>query len=323
MTYQEQLIREAIAYEAAEAVDSRVVLAAVRKEQRRSGGKVLGIVGLTVAAAAAAVIVPTTIVRTSAEPANLQDRPQHVLLILSDTFREKPRTKSLVLMRVEPDGAVSALEMPSYYNVGPARDDVRNTVGIPVADMATVLRFVVELTGVQPDHYVDVSWDALGRLAEVVGGVDVCIKQPDGSIRNQGDPGNDLPPGQHSLSGELVKRFLDQWLTDSHGLKFDERHRAFLTGFGAKITKANAARLAQEAGESVRVDEGFDLVAFAQRFKGAVPVRTAEIPWEPPTWSRSVYNTAEVHKFVARYFAGEPVAKVHEAPGPGGNGCVY
>ncbi|ANZ38061.1 hypothetical protein BBK82_20350 [Lentzea guizhouensis] len=316
MTDQEQLIRQAIAYEAAEAVDSRVVLASVRKEQRKPGGRVFGVIGLTVAAAAAAVIVPVAVNRTTAEPANLQDRPQYVLLTLTqaqDGSTGQPRVA--LLTRVEVDGAVSAVEIPPFFLQRPRIAQVIE----PPYDFD----FVEENTGVRPDHYVDVNWDGLGRLAEVVGGIEVCVKQPDEKVQYLTPTTTLLPPGRHTITGEQVMKFATTGVVVKDAAPYHARFRALLTGFAAKLTRANATALVKEATRSVTVDEGFDLVTFARRFKGAVPVRTTQIPFARPTWSNGSHNIREVRTFITQFFSGESPADAHAAPEPGDDGCVY
>ncbi|MFE2753749.1 hypothetical protein ACFXGA_17315, partial [Actinosynnema sp. NPDC059335] len=106
MTEQEALIREAIAAEAAQAVDHRVVLANLRRGRaRRRPFALFAAAGLTVAAAAVAVVVPLTVDRTASAPPADQVAPttpvaRTVLLIGADGAGG---ADSIVLVRVAPD----------------------------------------------------------------------------------------------------------------------------------------------------------------------------------------------------------------------------
>jgi hypothetical protein len=75
------------------------------------------------------------------------------------------------------------------------------------------------------------------------------------------------------------------------------RHRAFLTGLGARITKDNAVPLAREIGKSIEVDAGWDVVEFARRFQGPIEVRSAMT--------------------VGGAFSSEPVEPPFSSPAPG------
>lgn len=303
MTDQERLIREAISYEAAEAVDSRVVLASIRAKRRKARGRVFGVIGLTVAAAAAAVIVPTTIVRTTA--ADQTTGPQNVLLITTvDGY-----SSDIVLAHVAESGEVSAVGLSYWYFTEPGTRDPNRPEPAREAmrDPEKLRAKVTELTGVKADHWASVEVTALGRFATIVGGVDVCVKAVPQGGYNDNSP--HLPPGRQTIAGDQVKTYFEQ-----HGFNWTyipqrSRDHAFWSSFAGKVNGGNIAELAREATGSIKVDQGWDVLSFAERFRGGAPVRATSLPHNPDTLNQFPngfqLNQDQAKEFVARFFEGD------------------
>lgn len=321
MTNHEMLIRDAIAAEAATAVDSRVVMAELHKKRRKPLGTIFGVVGLTMAAAAAAVIIPTTIKQTTASPAGSVKGPQNILLV---SPRWQDYISYMVLVRVEEDGAVAAVTMPHWYFPKVSERDSRY-MDIPryrTGDIDEMRADVQDLTGQRIDHHVVVPMDTLGKFATIVGGVDVCV------VDKEFIPPNPipsdiqrLPAGRNTIAGDKVKQFFDMLGENATYIPQRQRERAFFTGLAAKINGSNIAALAREAAGSVTVDEGWDVVGFAQRFRNGAPTRVTTIPYNPDTHNR--FSTGgwrltkeQAREYVTRFFKGEDKPAVPGVPPP-------
>jgi len=303
------LIRQAIAAEAEERVDSRIVLAELhkRKKARKPLGMIIGVATLTVAAAAATVVVQTAVHKTDASPATAPQPPAsatNVLLIGTDDVNN---TDALVFARFDTDGSVSVISLPRDIYVGSTRDKINSLYrGGPRA----LTDEVQHLTGTRVDHFAAIKMSEFGRIATAVGGVEVCLNAP----AKDEYSGANLPAGKQTLSGAQALAFLRQ----RHGLlggdiDRSKRHQAFLTGLAAKITKDNAAALARAVNGTVEVDEGWDLLEFAARFQGPVKIRTATLPVgdvvERGGVSGFAPDLAQAKQFVEDQFGGKAAAQ--------------
>ncbi|MDT7782000.1 MAG: hypothetical protein QOF58_419 [Pseudonocardiales bacterium] len=296
------LIRSAIAAEAEERVDSRTVLAELHKRKaRKPFGLIVGVATLTVAAAAAAVLIPTAIKKTDATPAtNPTPAPanaQNVLLLGVD---DVGNTDAIVYAHFNADGSVSVVSLPRNVRVGDEQ-----LYGQFKADPKKLTGAVETLTGTKVDHYAAIKMSEFGRIAQVVGGVEVCLTAP-AKDRNSGV---DLPAGKSTIMGDQALAFLRQRMGLEMGdLDRTRRHQAFLTGLAAKITKDNALTLAREISKTIQVDAGWDVVEFAQRFQGPVKIQAATLPVEePPAHNGPAYLVADpgvAKTFVGNQFAG-------------------
>ncbi|SDN93132.1 LCP family protein [Lentzea jiangxiensis] len=293
------LIRQAIAAEAEERVDSRTVLAGLHKaEKRKPFGLIVGVATLTAAAAVAAVVVPATIKKTDASPAAPPAASQNVLLIGTD---DSEFTDALVLARFDADGSVSAVSLPRDLQVG--EEKINRLYGQAPEKLTGA---VEQLTGVEVDHYAAVDMGGFGRIAQIVGGVEVCLLAATEDERS----GASFPAGRQTVEGDRALAFLRQRMGLPHGdLDRVKRHQAFLTGLAAKINKDNAVALAAEVGRSVRVDEGWDVLAFAQRFQGPVEIVTGTLPVgapvDGPAGQALQADPGASRQFVADWFGGK------------------
>ena len=304
------LIRQAIAAEADERVDSRTVLANLHKaEKRKPFGLIVGVAALTVAAAAAAVIIPTTIKKTDAQPADAPvAEAQNVLLIGTD---EVHRSDALLLARFEGDGSATVISLPRDIYVGASPDRLNS---LYMQDPRRLTDAVEQMTGAEVDHWAAVNMSAFGKVAAAVGGVEVCLN----AAVNDPYSGADLRAGKQVIAGDQALAFLRQ----RHGLPQGDldrvkRQQAFLAGFAAKITGETAPTIARLVGETVQVDEGWDVAAFATRFQGPVKIRTATLPVSQEVVRDSAYgyavDPAQAKQFVAEQLSGK---------GQTENGCV-
>ncbi|CAL9530178.1 Polyisoprenyl-teichoic acid--peptidoglycan teichoic acid transferase TagU [Actinosynnema sp. ALI-1.44] len=338
MTDREMLIREAIAAEAAEAVDAREVMAQLhRRRARRRTGPLLAVAALTVTAAAVAVVVPMTVSRDAApspgssSTATTPLAPRNVLLVGLD---EAAHADSVALARVTPSGvAVVSLPRDSWVEVpgqGPERLTLVYTKahesGGAQAGAQAVARTVEALTGVSVDHYAVVEMSAFAKLADAVGGVEVCVNGATKDVQT----GAEFPAGRQVLSGDRALDFVRQ----RYGLRMGDldrvrRQQAFLSGLGARLLDrsflddtAKVTGLLGVIRSSVRTDEGWDLLAFARGLTAGVPIRTTTIPVldeEHPTAGRVMRpDPPAVREMIGTFFADRPAGSPGATPTPGG-----
>lgn len=341
MTYQEALIREAIATEADQAVDHRTVLANLHaKRSRRRPIALIAAATLTVAAAAVAVIVPLAADRTTSpvDPAAPPAAPQTMLLIGLDG---STHTDSVVLARVGPDGAVSAASLPrdSLVDIpGVGRDKLNMVYTLAhataqaeggdgdAAGAQALVRTVEGLTGVAIDHYAAVDMAAFGALADAVGGVEVCLR----AAAEDDLSGIDLPAGRQSLDGTQSLAFLRQRFGLINGdLDRITRQQAFLHSLATKVAgtddPAELARLVELARTHVRTDPDWDLLAFARQLTPTVRTATIPVPASVSTGNGHGFpiDPAAVKAFATEFFADRPAGTPAGTPEqPTNDGCV-
>ncbi|GLZ31039.1 LytTR family transcriptional regulator [Lentzea sp. NBRC 105346] len=281
------LIREAIAAEADERVDPRTVMAELQKKRRRKPFGLIAGAGLTAAAVAVAVtvLVPRTepsINVATAPPA----QPQTVLLMgLDDYFH----TDAIVLVHVDANGALGSVSIPrdSVVDIPGFRRERINEAYTEayldpkgedpdVAGAKSLVKTVEQLTGTKIDHWASVKMSAFGKVADVLGGVDVCLK----AAAKDTFSGADFPAGRVRLAGDQALAFLRQ----RHGLENGDldrvaRQQAFLGSVVAKLAQQpdKLGDIVKAINPSVKVDDGWDVLAFAKQIKqqvasGVIPV---------------------------------------------------
>lgn len=137
------------------------------------------------------------------------------------------------------------------------------------AGRAALIGAVEGLTGVTVDHYAEVNLLGFYNLTRAVGGVDVCLKAP------VDDPlsGARFPAGPRTISGADALAFVRQ----RHGLPEGDlsrirRQQVFLEAVADKVLArgtltdpAKLGALVDVAHQSVVLDEGWDLLAFARQ----------------------------------------------------------
>jgi LCP family protein required for cell wall assembly len=300
------LIRQAIAAEAEERVDARTVMAELHKRKKKPLGLMIGVATLTVAAAAAAVIIPTTIKKTDAAPAAQPpaSTAENVLLLGTD---DVGNTDAIVFARFEADGSASVISLPRDIYAGSGTDRIN---GLYQADPHRLTSAVEDLTGAKVDHYAAIRMSEFGTITSAVGGVEVCLTKAVKDIHT----GARFEAGKQVLQGEQAVLFLRQRNNLVHGdLDRVKRQQAFLASLASKITKDNAATLARAVRGSIKVDAGFDVLEFAQRFQGPVKIRTTTLPVGEPVerggQSGFAPDPGQSKQFVDGYFGGNGAAE--------------
>lgn len=324
----EQLIREAFTAEADRAPDPRAVLAGLARARpdRRHGMALLAAgvaVVAVVAIAVAAFVVPRALDRGA--PAAGGGAPEEQTVLLAGLDRSK-YTDALMLAKVRTDGSTAVVSLPRDSWVGVAGHGkqrlnlVYKQYGLPA-----LLETVHRLTGVRADHYALMDMAGFGELADVVGGVPVCLRAATTDTRN----GVSFPAGEQTVSGDKALAFLRQ----RHGVPNGDldrmaRQQAFLRSL-AGMLRAHPDTLSAALAvvrARARLDPKWDVLGLAAQLRGPGAGRTrfATVPFAgelvaPEVGTVLDLDPATVSAFVASAFGvGANTGSGSATPEPGG-----
>ena len=135
-----------------------------------------------------------------------------------------------------------------------------------------LIEAVADLTGVEVDHYAQVGLLGFALMTDAVGGVEVCLNE----AVDEPLSGAHFPAGYQTLDGAQALSFVRQRHDLPRGdLDRIVRQQVYMASLVQKTLSAgtltNPARLrelAQAAERSVTLDQGWDLMAFAQQMSG-------------------------------------------------------
>jgi LCP family protein required for cell wall assembly len=137
------------------------------------------------------------------------------------------------------------------------------------AGRSALIGAVERLTDVQIDHYAELNLLGFYNLTKAIGGVDVCLAAP----VDEPLSGARFAAGQQTIAGRDALAFVRQ----RHGLPDGDlsrirRQQVFLAAVGDKVLSAGTltdpaalGALIEVVQQSVVLDEGWDLLAFAQQ----------------------------------------------------------
>ena len=186
------------------------------------------------------------------------------------------------------------------------------------AGRRNIVQTVQDFTGVTINHYAEINLYGFDQISQALGGVPVCLNQP----VNDSYSGAHFRAGQQLLSGVPALEFVRQ----RHGLPNgdldrERRQQAFLASAVHQMlslgTLANPSTLDSvitAVGNSVVLDEGWDILRFAQQMQGIAggSVAFTTIPivnityWTPADGDAVEVDPPTVRKFVAAQFADAP-----------------
>ncbi|MGW5051786.1 LCP family protein [Actinokineospora sp. NPDC004072] len=324
-------IRAALAAEAGRAVPGSVVVERLRAGRKRRTG-LAALVAVGVAAAVAAVVIPLVAGRDATTapvvPAT-PGAPQNVVVIGSDG----DRADTVMLVRVDA-GRVNVLSLPRDAWVAiPGHGMGKLNSAYAQAGPEGVVGAVEELTGQEVDHYAAVDMAGFQRLADAVGGVEVCLR----AAVSDEFSGARFPAGEQRISGAEALAFVRQ----RHGLPNGDldrvaRQQAFARALVDELVTtvltdpAKRADLTALVADVVTTDPGWSPVSLAADATG--PVRIATIPIADPNGDEGGIavlrvDPAQVRAFTADFFTGAPVPGTTVTPPAGGSdapspGCV-
>jgi LCP family protein required for cell wall assembly len=136
----------------------------------------------------------------------------------------------------------------------------------------TAIRTVQDLTGVTIDHYAQINLAGFYDITQAIGGVQVCLN----NAVDDSFSGAHFAAGEQTVSGASALSFVRQ----RHGLPQGDldrirRQQAFMAGMAQKVLSAGTltdpgklGALADAIKKSVVLDQGWDLVSFAQQLRG-------------------------------------------------------
>lgn len=280
------LIREALAAEADERVDPRAVMAELhKKKSRKRPFALIAATGITVAAVVVAVTVLVPRATHTVDGANpLPAKPQTVLLMGLDDYAH---ADAITLVHLGETGALATISLPRYaivdipgFGMGrlnsayaQAHEKAKNEGKDPdAAGAQSLVRTVEQLADVKIDHWASVRMAAFGKVADALGGVKMCLRDP---VK---DPhsGADFPKGEVTLSGEQALAFLRQ----RHGLELGDtsrmqRHIAFLSTLKDKLaqTPDKLPEVVRAINPHIRTD-GWDVLDFLRLVSPTAPMAT-------------------------------------------------
>lgn len=194
------------------------------------------------------------------------------------------------------------------------------------------VQVVDSFLGVTVDHFVEINLAGFYDLANALGGVQVCLRQP----AQDWYSGANFPAGVQTLDGAQSLAFVRQ----RHGLAngdLDRTHRqqAFLASAAHKLQSegvfgdlGKVQALLNVAKKDVVVDSGFDLLSFIQHARsvasGDVEFYTLPIAGYANIDGEAVnlVDLQQVRKTAARLLAGLPPvpSSASASPEPGGAG---
>ena len=134
-----------------------------------------------------------------------------------------------------------------------------------------LINIVQNFTGVKIDHYATVNLIGFYTLSEAIGGVPVCLN----AAVKDSFSGANFKAGPQNVEGSSAMAFVRQ----RHGLPGGDldrvrRQQAFLAGATSKMLSAGVLtspsalnRLADAAKKSLVLDQGFDLLTFAEQMQ--------------------------------------------------------
>ncbi|GAA2664841.1 MULTISPECIES: LCP family protein [Actinosynnema] len=225
--------------------------------------------------------------------------PASVLRQLRTEATDTLNTDTIIVLRVPRDGSrAHAVSIPrdTYVPIPGDREEKINgaygvtkfrtmerlqSEGVPLAERekrgdqagrAALVQVVQELTGVRVDHYAEVNLYGFYRLTEVIGGVDVCLKE----ATSDPDSGANFRAGAQTLSGGDALAFVRQRKNLPSGdLSRITRQQVFLSSAMSKLLTAGTfadpsklSGLLEAVSKSVVVDDGLDVATLAGQLGG-------------------------------------------------------
>jgi LCP family protein required for cell wall assembly len=246
------------------------------------------------------------------------------------------RSDTMMVLRLDPktgESAVLSLPRDLWVDVaGADRQDRLN--GAYAKSIETLIETVTTELGIPIDHYVEIDFVGFKDLVDAVGGIDVWFDLP---TRDRNTGLRIETPGCHRLDGvqalayvrarHFQQRLNGDWIDDeSADLGRMSRQRDFLQrAVDAAVEKAagdptSIGKLVGIAVDTLRVDEGLDLPALAERLSRvaggdiqsyALPVEDAEIDG-----NRVLLLDEEEAFLLLSYFRGEPPPVVVDPSAP-------
>ncbi|XVS63696.1 LCP family protein [Actinosynnema sp. CA-299493] len=226
--------------------------------------------------------------------------PDHVLRKLRTEATDTLNTDTIIVMRVPHDGSKAhAVSIPrdTYVPIPEVgQEKINSAYGLTkfftmerlaaagTSDLAerakagdqagrrALVQVVQELTGVRVDHYAEINLYGFYLLTEVIGGVEVCLKEG----TSDPDSGANFRAGVQTIAGGDALAFVRQRKGIPGGdLGRITRQQVFMSAAMSKLlsagTLADPTRLSgllDAVNKSIVVDDNLDLATFAGQARG-------------------------------------------------------
>ncbi|MGW0885040.1 LCP family glycopolymer transferase [Streptomyces sp. NPDC002671] len=148
---------------------------------------------------------------------------------------------------------------------GSANSRFNTSLGQEGRDPGCTMRTVKAVTGVEPDHFMMVDFNAVKTLTSAVGGVNVCLAH----AVNDKDSHLNLPAGEHKIQGEQALAFVrTRHSFGNHGdLDRIKAQQQFMGSLMRKMSSSDTLtsptkliKLAEAATNALTVDKGIKSV---------------------------------------------------------------
>ncbi|WP_024805195.1 LCP family protein [Nocardia sp. BMG51109] len=153
------------------------------------------------------------------------------------------------------------------------------------AGRESIVQTVKQLTGVPINRFAEISLIGFYHLAEILGGVDVCLNHP---VDDEYYSGAVFPAGRQHLDAANALSFVRQRHELENGdLDRTHRQQAFLTSVAKQLkdsgTLTNVGKLQQlinAAQQDIVLSDGWNLLDFAQTMgkAGTIPIEFQTLP---------------------------------------------
>lgn len=276
--------------------------------------------------------------RTEVSDLAVSGRPLHILVAGSDSREdltpeerrelgtggvEGERTDTIFVMTIE-RGEVALLSFPRDLWVERCDGSVgRINAATAIGGPGCLVRTVRDVSGIDVQHYVDVTFGGFVDVVDAVGGVELCLEEP----INDRDARIDLPAGCQVLDGPDALGYVRVRKIDNDLMRI-QRQQRFVQALAREVaspsTLANPlalTSLVRETGEAVTVDDQMGpitmaRVALGMRGLGSGAVTTHTVPVEPRTSSGGAavldIRTAEAEPLFAAFRSGAILSQIED-----------
>lgn len=146
-----------------------------------------------------------------------------------------PRTDVILIVQLRPDDERAAVvSVPRDLLVDVAGDPTKINELMAAGGPNLLAQQIEELTGLELDHYVEVSIPAFLTVVDAVGGAEVCLDEPLVDDKS----GADLPAGCQKLDGASALSYVRSREGDRGDFARIERQQQFLASLAERVTSA-------------------------------------------------------------------------------------
>jgi LCP family protein required for cell wall assembly len=260
-----------------------------RARRRRRPLRVIAVllVVILVAVLALALFASSRIPRQPVDGLAGSGSPMHVLVTGSDSreglSREQQneltigrdegteRTDTIFLMTID-GGQVGLLAFPRDLWVRRCDGTTgRINVAVQIGGPSCLVQTVRDLSGIDVQHHVQVTFGGFRDVVDAVDGVEVCLDEP---IADR-DAGIDLPSGCQRLDGVDALGYVRVRKIDND-LQRIQRQQQFVRALAGEIAQpatllnpARMLRLSNDVGGALTVDDGMGIVPLLRLTRGA------------------------------------------------------